>query len=67
LYLIKTDSVGDTLWTRTFGSSDRVDFGYTVREASDGGYILTGHTQSFDKTEADILLIKTDSSGKVNP
>jgi hypothetical protein len=61
LYLIKTDSVGDTLWTRTFGSSDRVDFGYTVREAS------AGHTQSFDKTEADILLIKTDSSGKVNP
>lgn len=53
------------MWTRTFGDNDKIDFGYTVRETKDGGFILTGHTESFNGTEGDILLIKTDSKGLV--
>jgi hypothetical protein len=67
VFLIKTDMVGDTLWTRTFGDRDTHDFGYTVQATNDGGYILTGQKQSFDGDESEVLLIKTDSEGRVNP
>lgn len=67
VYLVRTDGEGSMLWTRTFGANDRVDFGYTVRETNDGGFIMTGHTSDFQETESDILLIKTDSMGRVNP
>jgi hypothetical protein len=62
VYLVKTDSDGDTLWTRTYGGSDH-DGGYSVQQTSDGGYIIAGYTESFGAGETDAWLLKTDSSG----
>ncbi|OFY86782.1 MAG: hypothetical protein A3F72_04335 [Bacteroidetes bacterium RIFCSPLOWO2_12_FULL_35_15] len=59
VYLVKTNRDGVILWTKTFGGVDW-DFGQCVRETSDGGYILSGYTQSFG---SDVFLIKTDSNG----
>ncbi len=61
-YLLKTDSCGDTLWTRTYGGSDW-DEGYSVQQTSDGGYIIVGQTESFGAGARDVYLVKTDSSG----
>jgi hypothetical protein len=61
VWLIKTNSSGDTLWTRTFGGSDD-DVGYSVQQTTDGGYIIVGYTFSL-YTERDIWLIKTDGGG----
>ena len=61
-YLVRTDSLGDTLWTRTYGDTTE-DWGYSVREASDGGYILTGYTGLTGSVPSDLYLIKTDSAG----
>lgn len=66
LYLVRTDISGNTLWTRTYGSTEMMDFGYTVRETIDGGFILTGHSQDLNSGKNSILLIKTDSKGLVN-
>jgi len=61
-YLIKTDPVGNTLWTRTYGGSDW-DFAWSVQQTGDGGYVVAGYTRSFGAGQDDVYLIKTNSTG----
>ncbi|MDD5528727.1 MAG: T9SS type A sorting domain-containing protein [bacterium] len=62
VYLIRTNSSGDTLWTKTFGGIGN-DYGITVQQTKDGGFIITGTTKSFGADSGDGYLIKTSSSG----
>jgi hypothetical protein len=61
-YLVKTNSAGDTLWTRTFGGTNE-EAVYEVHQTLDSGYILAGYTKSYGAGNADFYLIKTDSNG----
>jgi hypothetical protein len=62
--LIKTDEFGDTLWTKTFGSNYD-DFGRSVKQTNDNGYILTGYKDynTSSPQNQDLILIKTNSLG----
>jgi hypothetical protein len=60
VYLVKTNSDGDTLWTRSIGSGDR-DQAFDMKISSDGGFILTGST--YAGIGLNSYLVKTDSKG----
>lgn len=64
LWLIKTDSAGNVIWSRTYGGEGD-DYGTAVQQTADGGYIIAGHTSSSGDSGADLWLFKTDSSGNV--
>lgn len=64
LYLIKTDSKGETLWTRVYGGG-KDDVGVSVQQTADNGYIIAGWTSSYSAGECDAWLIKTDSLGNI--
>jgi hypothetical protein len=61
-YLVKTNSAGDTLWTRTYGGTGN-DEAYDIQQTTDGGYIVAGATMSYGAGSKDFYLIKTDSAG----
>ena len=63
VYLVKTDANGVLVWSTAFGTATKFDFGYSVRQTSDGGYIIAGLTNSTGAGLRDVLLIKTNSTG----
>lgn len=61
LYLVKIDSIGNFVWSKTFGGAN-VDWGMDLQQTSDSGYIITGYSNSFD-FDYEVYTIKTDKNG----
>ncbi|MBL0048484.1 MAG: T9SS type A sorting domain-containing protein [Bacteroidetes bacterium] len=59
IYLVSTDSLGDTLWTKIIGSGV-YNFGNCLQQTKDGGFIIFGFM------DPGAVLIKTDSLGVIN-
>ena len=62
IWLIKTDALGYEEWNKTFSGS-YIDYGKSVYQTNDGGFIITGSTKSL--YDYDVWLIKTDDEGNV--
>lgn len=61
-YVVRTNSSGDTVWTKTYGGTSD-DFGNAIRETSDGGYILAGRSKSFGPGSENFWIVRIDSQG----
>ncbi|NUO20391.1 hypothetical protein HUU59_13175 [bacterium] len=62
VWIVRTDSTGDTLWTRGFGGVQE-DQAYSVLPEEDGGFVIAGSTRSWGQGESDMLLFKIDGRG----
>ncbi|RKZ32959.1 hypothetical protein DRQ33_04980, partial [bacterium] len=62
---VKFTAAGAVSWARTVGESPigSPDWGYSVAQTTDGGYVLTGHTSNFGAGMGDLLLVKFNSAG----
>ncbi|HQJ46742.1 MAG TPA: hypothetical protein PK195_08875, partial [Ignavibacteriaceae bacterium] len=60
--LIKTDKNGNQQWIKAYGGNAD-DEGYSVKQTTDGGYIIAGYTKSYGAGANDVYLVKTDASG----
>ncbi len=75
-WILKTDTNGDTLWTKTYGGSGN-DYCTSIQQTLDFGYIITGTMNSekcypcweinenFEPDSAKVWLIKTDLNGDI--
>lgn len=61
LYLIKTDSLGDTLWTKTVGENIHNEYGIEVIETNDSSYVVFGFEHNGNGKTA--ILIKFNQLG----
>ncbi|HEC78464.1 MAG TPA: hypothetical protein ENI34_04890 [candidate division WOR-3 bacterium] len=64
MYLIRTDSLGDTLWTRTYGG-DSTDLAFSLIAASDKEFVLAGQTCTWGAGYNDVYIVKVDSMGNL--
>jgi hypothetical protein len=62
VYIVKTNSNGDAIWTKTYGK-DSVDIASSVYKTSDGNYLVCGHTQSSGAGEDDLFVLKINQNG----
>ncbi len=65
LWILKTDSCGDSLWAKLYAGDDfSGNCGKYIFETDDGGYVVLGEIGEItDKSETNIWFLRTDSLG----
>jgi hypothetical protein len=67
LWVVRLDADGAVVWERGIGGSAG-DYAKTVRQTSDGGFVVTGDSYSFRTGDryCDIWVVKFDGSGGID-
>jgi len=60
--LLKTDSVGNQLWHRTYGGSGDEEY-YDLAKNKDHGFMIAGYTTSFGAGKKDFTMVITNPDG----
>ncbi len=61
-YVIKTDSLGETEWNKTYGGA-AFDFPYGIVQTSDEGYVIATYTTSYGPPGTNLRIIRLDAEG----
>ena len=62
VWLIKTDSDGNELWSKLYGGSEP-EWGLGIRETSEDSLIIIASTESYGSGPRDLWLLKTNANG----
>lgn len=62
IYIVKIDANGKMLWDKTYGGKKN-DVAYSIRGTSDGGFIVSGYTESIGSEQDDAYVLKIDDKG----
>ena len=71
IWVVKTSSIGSVAWQKTLGGSG-VEFGASIQQTSDGGYIIAGTTNSNNGDVSglyggyDYWIVKLSPSGEIS-
>jgi hypothetical protein len=61
-YLIKIDPNGTVKWSKYIGGMSD-DYGFSIKQTSDGGFVMLGQTYSYNAPGGDAYLVKLKSTG----
>lgn len=61
-YLLRINALGDTLWTRVYGT-DSSEYVTCLRPTADSGFILVGSTSSNTLPRTQAMLVKVNATG----
>jgi len=67
-WLVKADAFGNMEWNKTYGGTGEEGntiFGVSIIQASDGGFVLVGHTDSLGAGNSDFWLVKVGAFGNM--
>lgn len=65
MFIAKYDVDGTLLWDKTWGGTG-IDYGSSIVQTSDGGYIVAGYTVSFGVGSSDAFIAKYTSDGTLS-
>jgi len=64
IWILKISPAGDIEWQKTYGGSEDEEAN-SFQQASDGGYIVAGRTESFGAEGSDCWILKLSSDGNI--
>ena len=64
IYVVKTDSLCNKIWSKTYGRNN-IEQGHSIKNTKDGSYIIAGYTNSSTAGGYDAYLLKIDANGDV--
>ena len=65
VWILRISPTGDIEWQKTYGGASGADFAHAIQPTNDGGYVITGGTNSFGVGSPDFWLLKISADGDI--
>jgi hypothetical protein len=65
IFVMRLDSAGNLVWNKFYTAGGVENYAFSIRQTSDGGYILTGNIQNWTPFSSAALLMKLTPEGTV--
>ena len=64
IWVLKINSEGTVVWEKTYGRIHN-DYARSIKQTTDGGYIVAGYTSTSIGSNFDLLVLKLDEAGEI--
>lgn len=65
IWILKLNTYGNIIWEKTYGGVNN-DYGRSIQQTADGGYIVAGYTAPSIGENFDLLVLKLDGNGDLS-